>query len=140
MPCARRWPPVGSPSMPVSIPPPPACTPDTWCRCSRSSVSSAPAIARSCWPAAPPDSSATGAIIVNNMDWTGPLSTVDFLRDVGKHFSINVMLARDTIKRRLDGEGISYTEFSYMLLQANDYLQLRRKFDCTLQVGGSDQW
>ncbi|WP_194820433.1 tyrosine--tRNA ligase [Nocardia sp. XZ_19_385] len=86
------------------------------------------------------DDSDTGAIIANNMDWTGPLSTVDFLRDIGKHFSINVMLARDTIKRRLDGEGISYTEFSYMLLQANDYLQLRRKFDCTLQVGGSDQW
>ncbi|GAB2667619.1 tyrosine--tRNA ligase [Nocardia goodfellowii] len=86
------------------------------------------------------DESDTGAIIVNNMDWTGPLSTVDFLRDIGKHFSVNVMLARDTIKRRLDGEGISYTEFSYMLLQANDYLQLRRKFDCTLQVGGSDQW
>ncbi|MEV6280778.1 tyrosine--tRNA ligase [Nocardia sp. NPDC051832] len=86
------------------------------------------------------DDSDTGAIIVNNMDWTGPLSTVDFLRDIGKHFSVNVMLARDTIKRRLDGEGISYTEFSYMLLQANDYLQLRRQHDCTLQVGGSDQW
>lgn len=86
------------------------------------------------------DDSPTGAIIVNNMDWTGQLSTVDFLRDIGKHFSVNVMLARDTIKRRLDGEGISYTEFSYMLLQANDYLQLRRNFGCTLQVGGSDQW
>ncbi|WP_327097314.1 tyrosine--tRNA ligase [Nocardia vinacea] len=86
------------------------------------------------------DDSPTGAIIVNNMEWTGQLSTVDFLRDIGKHFSVNVMLARDTIKRRLDGEGISYTEFSYMLLQANDYLQLRRNFGCTLQVGGSDQW
>ncbi|WP_063045623.1 tyrosine--tRNA ligase [Nocardia pseudovaccinii] len=86
------------------------------------------------------DDSPTGAIIANNMDWTGQLSTVDFLRDIGKHFSVNVMLARDTIKRRLDGEGISYTEFSYMLLQANDYLQLRRNFGCTLQVGGSDQW
>ncbi|MEV6432280.1 tyrosine--tRNA ligase [Nocardia sp. NPDC051463] len=86
------------------------------------------------------DDSPTGAVIVNNMEWTGNLSTVDFLRDVGKHFSVNVMLARDTIKRRLDGEGISYTEFSYMLLQANDYLQLRRDYDCTLQVGGSDQW
>ncbi|MFD0362212.1 tyrosine--tRNA ligase [Nocardia sp. GCM10030253] len=82
----------------------------------------------------------TGAVIANNMDWTGNLSTVDFLRDIGKHFSVNVMLARDTIKRRLDGEGISYTEFSYMLLQANDYLQLRRTYGCTLQVGGSDQW
>ncbi|MEV5837727.1 tyrosine--tRNA ligase [Nocardia sp. NPDC052112] len=86
------------------------------------------------------DHSPTGAIIANNMDWTGQLSTVDFLRDIGKHFSVNVMLARDTIKRRLDGEGISYTEFSYMLLQANDYLQLRRNYGCTLQVGGSDQW
>ncbi|MGW4773125.1 tyrosine--tRNA ligase [Nocardia sp. NPDC004278] len=86
------------------------------------------------------DDSPTGAIIANNMDWTGQLSTIDFLRDIGKHFSVNVMLARDTIKRRLDGEGISYTEFSYMLLQANDYLQLRRKYGCTLQVGGSDQW
>ncbi|MGQ4600014.1 tyrosine--tRNA ligase [Nocardia sp. R6R-6] len=86
------------------------------------------------------DDSPTGAVIVDNMDWTGPLTTVDFLRDIGKHFSVNVMLARDTIKRRLDGEGISYTEFSYMLLQANDYLQLRRSHGCTLQVGGSDQW
>ncbi|WP_019929545.1 tyrosine--tRNA ligase [Nocardia sp. BMG111209] len=80
------------------------------------------------------------AIIVNNMDWTGPLSTVSFLRDIGKHFSVNVMLARDTVKRRLEGEGISYTEFSYMLLQANDFLQLRRNHGCRLQVGGSDQW
>ncbi|MEV0295341.1 tyrosine--tRNA ligase [Nocardia sp. NPDC050710] len=86
------------------------------------------------------DDSPTGAIIANNMDWTGPLSTVDFLRDIGKHFSVNVMLARDTVKRRLDGEGISYTEFSYMLLQANDYVQLRRTYGCRLQVGGSDQW
>ncbi|MGK8524769.1 tyrosine--tRNA ligase [Nocardia asteroides] len=86
------------------------------------------------------DDSPTGAVIVDNMDWTGPLTAVDFLRDIGKHFSVNVMLARDTIKRRLDGEGISYTEFSYMLLQANDYLQLRRSYGCTLQVGGSDQW
>lgn len=86
------------------------------------------------------DDSPTGAVIVDNMDWTGRLTAVDFLRDIGKHFSVNVMLARDTIKRRLDGEGISYTEFSYMLLQANDYLQLRRDYGCTLQVGGSDQW
>ncbi|QIS02603.1 tyrosine--tRNA ligase [Nocardia brasiliensis] len=86
------------------------------------------------------DDSSTGAVVVNNMEWTGQLSAVDFLRDIGKHFSVNVMLARDTIKRRLDGDGISYTEFSYMLLQANDYLQLRRNYDCTLQVGGSDQW
>ena len=86
------------------------------------------------------DDSPTGALIVDNMDWIGRLSTVDFLRDVGKHFSVNVMLARDTVKRRLEGEGMSYTEFSYMLLQAYDYLQLRRKYGCVLQVGGSDQW
>jgi tyrosyl-tRNA synthetase len=86
------------------------------------------------------DDSPTGAVIANNMDWTGSLSTVDFLREIGKHFSVNVMLARDTVKRRLDGDGMSYTEFSYMLLQANDYLQLRRNYGCMLQVGGSDQW
>ncbi|MFE3261313.1 tyrosine--tRNA ligase [Nocardia sp. NPDC059091] len=80
------------------------------------------------------------AIIANNMDWTGSLSTVSFLRDIGKHFSVNVMLARDTVKRRLESDGMSYTEFSYMLLQANDFLQLRREYGCTLQVGGSDQW
>lgn len=81
-----------------------------------------------------------GAIIENNMNWTGKLSAIDFLRDIGKHFSVNVMLARDTVKRRLESDGMSYTEFSYMLLQANDYLQLRREYGCALQVGGSDQW
>ncbi|UPW04945.1 tyrosine--tRNA ligase [Rhodococcus pyridinivorans] len=86
------------------------------------------------------DGSPTGAVVVNNLDWTGKLSAIDFLRDIGKHFSINVMLARDTVKRRLEGDGISYTEFSYMLLQANDYVQLRREYGCALQVGGSDQW
>jgi tyrosyl-tRNA synthetase len=86
------------------------------------------------------DQSSTGAIVENNMNWTGELSTIDFLRDVGKHFSVNVMLDRDTIRRRLDGEGISYTEFSYLLLQANDYVELHRRHDCTLQIGGSDQW
>ncbi|WP_280384983.1 tyrosine--tRNA ligase [Nocardia wallacei] len=86
------------------------------------------------------DDGPTGAIIANNMDWTGPLTAVDFLRDIGKHFSVNVMLARDTVKRRLDGDGMSYTEFSYMLLQANDFVQLRRRHECRLQVGGSDQW
>lgn len=82
----------------------------------------------------------TGARIVNNMQWTGHLSVIEFLRDVGKHFSLNTMLGRDTVKRRLDADGISYTEFSYMLLQANDFLQLRRHHECTLQIGGSDQW
>ncbi|HJC29177.1 MAG TPA: tyrosine--tRNA ligase [Candidatus Dietzia intestinipullorum] len=82
----------------------------------------------------------SGARVVNNMQWTGHLSAIEFLRDVGKHFSLNTMLGRDTVKRRLEGDGISYTEFSYMLLQANDYLQLRRNMGCTLQIGGSDQW
>lgn len=86
------------------------------------------------------DDSATGAIVVNNLDWTADLSVVDFLRDIGKHFSVNTMLARDTVRRRLESDGISYTEFSYMLLQANDYVQLNREYGCALQIGGSDQW
>lgn len=86
------------------------------------------------------DESPTGAVIANNLDWTGQLNVIDFLRDVGKHFSVNVMLSRDVVKRRLDGDGISYTEFSYMLLQANDFLQLWRNHGCSVQVGGSDQW
>jgi tyrosyl-tRNA synthetase len=86
------------------------------------------------------DTSPTGAVVVNNLDWTNRLSAIEFLRDLGKHFSVNVMLDRDTIRRRLEGEGISYTEFSYMLLQANDYAELHRRYGCALQIGGSDQW
>ncbi len=86
------------------------------------------------------DGSPSGAIVENNLSWTRDLGAIEFLRDVGKHFSVNVMLDRDTIRRRLEGEGISYTEFSYMLLQANDYVELHRRYDCTLQIGGSDQW
>ncbi len=86
------------------------------------------------------DESPSGAIVENNLNWTAQLSAIDFLRDVGKHFSVNVMLDRDTIRRRLDGDGISYTEFSYMLLQANDYVELHRRYGCSLQIGGSDQW
>lgn len=86
------------------------------------------------------DGSPSGAVIENNLTWTQPLGTIEFLRDVGKHFSVNVMLDRDTIRRRLDGDGISYTEFSYMLLQANDYVELHQRHGCTLQIGGSDQW
>jgi tyrosyl-tRNA synthetase len=86
------------------------------------------------------DDSPTGAVVENNLDWTGPMSAIEFLRDVGKHFSVNVMLERDTIRRRLDTDGISYTEFSYLLLQANDYVQLHRRHHCVLQLGGSDQW
>jgi tyrosyl-tRNA synthetase len=84
--------------------------------------------------------SGNGAIVENNLSWTGPMSAIEFLRDLGKHFSVNVMLDRDTIKRRLEGDGISYTEFSYMLLQANDFVELYKKHGCSLQVGGSDQW
>ncbi len=86
------------------------------------------------------DGSPTGAIVANNLEWTGGITVLEFLRDVGKHFSINVMLARETVRRRLDTDGMSFTEFSYLLLQSYDYLQLYRKFGCALQVGGSDQW
>ncbi len=79
------------------------------------------------------------AITVNNLDWTAGLSTLDFLRDVGKHFPVNRMLARDVVSNRLEG-GISYTEFSYVLLQSLDYLELHRRHGCVLQTGGSDQW
>ena len=80
-----------------------------------------------------------GAKLVNNLDWTAGLSTLDFLRDVGKHFSVNRMLDRDVVRSRLDS-GISYTEFSYVLLQSLDYRELYRTYGCTLQTGGSDQW
>jgi tyrosyl-tRNA synthetase len=78
--------------------------------------------------------------LVNNLDWTAPLSAIDFLRDIGKHFSVNVMLGKESISARLNGDGISYTEFSYVLLQANDYLELFRRHGCTLQIGATDQW
>ena len=80
--------------------------------------------------------------VVNNLDWTRDVRMLDFLRDVGKHFSVNAMTQRDSVRSRLarDGEGISYTEFSYMLLQAYDFLELARRYDCTVQLGGSDQW
>ena len=77
--------------------------------------------------------------MTNNADWLVPLGALAFMRDVGKHFSVNVMLAKDSVKSRLE-EGISYTEFSYMLLQAYDFLELHRREGCTLQIGGSDQW
>jgi tyrosyl-tRNA synthetase len=80
-----------------------------------------------------------GAVVVNNYDWTSELSTLDFLRDIGKHFSINRMLDREVIKARLES-GISYTEFSYVLLQSLDYRELFRRHGVTLQTGGSDQW
>ncbi len=82
------------------------------------------------------------ATLVNNLDWMGSWSYVDFLRDVGKNFPINVMLAKDSVRSRLEGDesGLSYTEFSYMLLQAYDFVHLHQQHGCTLQVGGSDQW
>ncbi|WP_010313559.1 tyrosine--tRNA ligase [Saccharopolyspora spinosa] len=86
------------------------------------------------------DDSPTGAIVENNARWTADLPVTAFLRDIGKHFSVNTMLARETVKRRLETDGMSYTEFSYMLLQANDYVQLYRKYGTRLQLGGSDQW
>ncbi|KAB1910472.1 tyrosine--tRNA ligase [Micromonospora sp. AMSO31t] len=79
------------------------------------------------------------ARLVNNLDWTGEMSVVEFLRDVGKHFPVNKMLAREVVKARLE-TGISYTEFSYQLLQANDFFELHRRHGCQLQYGGSDQW
>ncbi|WP_214368024.1 tyrosine--tRNA ligase [Pseudonocardia sp. H11422] len=86
------------------------------------------------------DPSPTGALVVDNLDWTGGQGVLEFLRDVGKHFSVNVMLGRETVKRRLAAEGMSYTEFSYLLLQSQDYLRLYREHGCRLQIGGSDQW
>lgn len=78
--------------------------------------------------------------VVNNLDWSREISMLAFLRDVGKHFTVNYMMAKDSVKSRLSGDGISYTEFSYMLLQANDFLHLYQNKNCKLQIGGSDQW
>ena len=81
------------------------------------------------------------AVLVDNLDWFGPLTALDFLRDVGKHFRVNQMIRKEAIAARLESqEGISYTEFSYQLLQAYDFLELYRSLGCTLQIGGSDQW
>jgi tyrosyl-tRNA synthetase len=80
------------------------------------------------------------ARVVNNLDWTQPMSAIEFLRDIGKHFSVNQMLARDSVSSRLEAGGISYTEFSYQVLQSFDYLELYKRYNCTLQLGGSDQW
>ena len=84
---------------------------------------------------------ANPARLVDNADWIAPFSFLEFLRDVGKHFSLNVMLAKDSVKSRMEGDsGISYTEFSYQLLQAYDFYHLRKTYQCELQIGGSDQW
>jgi tyrosyl-tRNA synthetase len=83
-----------------------------------------------------------GAIVVDNLDWTGNLDVITFLRDVGKHFSVNAMMQKESVRARLTQaeSGISFTEFSYMLLQAMDYVELCKRFKCTVQIGGSDQW
>jgi len=79
--------------------------------------------------------------LVNNLDWTAPMSAIDFLRDIGKHYRVGKMLSKDAVSARLNSDaGISYTEFSYQILQGMDYLELFRRYDCVLQTGGSDQW
>ena len=80
------------------------------------------------------------AVMANNLDWTKNISALEFLRDIGKHFSVNQMLSKDSVSSRLEAGGISYTEFSYQVLQAYDYLELYKRNNCTLQLGGSDQW
>jgi tyrosyl-tRNA synthetase len=88
------------------------------------------------------DAETNPARLMDNADWTAPMSFLDFLRDIGKHFSVNMMVAKESIRARMEDRetGISYTEFSYMLLQAFDFYELRRHFNCELQIGGSDQW
>ncbi|MYF39040.1 MAG: tyrosine--tRNA ligase [Gammaproteobacteria bacterium] len=88
------------------------------------------------------DSGSNALQVVDNLEWSEEFRLLDFLRDVGKHFSVNAMVSRDSVRNRLEreGSGISFTEFSYMLLQANDYLELARRYECSVQIGGSDQW
>ncbi len=82
------------------------------------------------------------ALIVNNLDWIGPLDALTFLRDVGKHFSINAMIHKESVKQRIEreGEGISYTEFTYIILQSYDFAELNKRYNCSVQIGGNDQW
>lgn len=88
------------------------------------------------------DAGANSAEVVNNLDWVAGLDVLAFLRDVGKHFSVNAMIQKESVKQRLDreGSGLSFTEFSYMILQSYDYAELNARYDCSLQIGGSDQW
>ncbi|WP_252176894.1 tyrosine--tRNA ligase [Endozoicomonas sp. 4G] len=88
------------------------------------------------------DCGENAALVVNNLEWTGEMTALDFLRDIGKHFSVNAMINKESVQQRLnrEGAGISFTEFSYALLQGMDFAELNRRYDCTLQVGGSDQW
>ncbi len=88
------------------------------------------------------DAGENSAVVVNNLDWTAGMDLLTFLRDVGKHFSVNAMIQKESVKQRLerDGAGISYTEFTYMILQSYDFAELHRRYGCGLQLGGSDQW
>ena len=88
------------------------------------------------------DCGKNSALLVNNLDWISEINVIDYLRDIGKYFSVNSMMQKESVRRRISNEsqGISYTEFSYMVLQSYDYLVLNRKHDCTIQIGGSDQW
>lgn len=88
------------------------------------------------------DCAGNSALVVNNLDWTGDLTALEFLRDIGKHFSVNAMIQKESVRQRIerDGEGISFTEFTYMILQALDFAVLNRDYSCSLQIGGSDQW
>ena len=88
------------------------------------------------------DCGGNSAVLVNNLDWTKGYDVLSFLRDVGKHFSVNAMIQKESVKQRIEreGEGISFTEFSYMILQSYDFAELNKRYDCTVQIGGSDQW
>ena len=88
------------------------------------------------------DCGSNSAVLVNNLDWTNNYDVLSFLRDIGKHFSVNSMIQKESVRQRIDreGEGISFTEFTYMILQSYDFRELNNRFDCTLQIGGSDQW
>lgn len=88
------------------------------------------------------DCGENSAIVANNLDWTAGVDVLSFLRDIGKHFSINSMIQKESVKQRIDreGEGISFTEFSYMILQSYDFAELNKRYNCTIQIGGSDQW
>jgi tyrosyl-tRNA synthetase len=88
------------------------------------------------------DCGENSAVLVNNLDWTKDYDVLNFLRDVGKHFSVNAMIQKESVKQRIEreGEGISFTEFSYMILQSYDFAELNKRYDCTVQIGGSDQW
>jgi tyrosyl-tRNA synthetase len=86
------------------------------------------------------DDSPRGAVLADNLEWTAPMSAIEFLRDVGQHFSVNAMLAKESVSARLGAGGLTFTEFSYMLLQSYDYLELHRRYGCRLQIGGNDQW